>query len=349
MNVSELLTLTLWVQRNVEQGQISQKYQELHTIVHQNARTNQGNKPFEQQKNALCEALISMPLKELTNHQLEFLDSTGILSAVGQSGVDTIEDVLFRNALDLATAAQKLAELKAQIDQGVAKVTQIREGLKGCEVAGGSESHDHYLMRVSFAGNAALENVVDFKAWGSTWYDIGRGVAMAHDEPPESIKVVGATKGSIVVELAVIASIATTTSGIILAGLKVAEKVLDIRKKAEEIRGMKLKNDKLAQELKDAANTEKEEGINQITVELSAQLQLNKGAQGDKIKALDTAVKNLVSFVENGGTIDFIAPTEVEDEAEENEADREALQEAFQEIRALEKKLESIEYAGSNK
>lgn len=29
---------------------------------------------------------------------------------------------------------------------------------------------------------------------GSTWFEIGRGIAMAHDHAPEDIKVIGAQK-----------------------------------------------------------------------------------------------------------------------------------------------------------
>lgn len=81
-----------------------------------------------------------------------------------------------------------------------------------------------------------MSNLSDFKSWGSTWYDIGRGVAMGHGTPPEDIKVVGATRGSIIIELGVAYAIAATTSRIILEALKLAEKSLALRKTVEEIR-----------------------------------------------------------------------------------------------------------------
>lgn len=153
----------------------------------------------------------------------------------------------------------------------------------------------------------------------------------------------GATKGSIIIELAVVASIATTMSGIILAVLKVAEKILDIRKKAEELRGLKLKNDKLSKELEKEAENEKKDGIEQITADIAEKLKINANGDGDKVKALDTAVKNLVNFIEKGGVVDFIVPEEGASEEGEEDSNAE-LRVAFQEIRQLEKKIELLEY-----
>ena len=159
------------------------------------------------------------------------------------------------------------------------------------------ELDNEILMRVTFTGQAKMGNIKDFKTWDNPWYDIGRGIALAHGTSPEDIKIVGATTGSIIIELAVVASIATTASGIILAALKVAEKVLDIKKKAEEIRGLKLTNDKLAKDLDEAADTEKAKGIEEITVTMIKKLSIKKTGEGDKVKALETSIKNLVNLL----------------------------------------------------
>ena len=143
-------------------------------------------------------------------------------------------------------------------------------------------------------------------------------------------------------ELAVVASVATTTSGIILAALKVAEKVLEILKKAEQLKGLKLKNQNLIKELEEEAENEKKDGIEKITEEIAAKLGIQKDGQGDKIKALDTAIKNLVNFIEKGGIVDFVVPEEEGEEGVEDE-NRE-LRVAFEEIRKLEKKIELLEH-----
>jgi len=347
MNVSELFDLTYWISREIEKKQIPQKYQTLQTILQQHSQPNQQKQPFDSQKEDLINTLINVPLDQLTRDQLEFLSNLGIAQAVGDEGINTIEEVLYKNVIDVATSAQKLQEILQKISEGISKSNQIKEGLTDCVAEEEYETDNEILMRVSFTGHALMSNVTDFKSWGSIWYDIGRGIAMAHNASPEEIKIVGATKGSIIIELAVIASIATTTSGIILAALKVAEKVIDIRTKAEELRGLKMKNDKFAKDLEKEAENEKKAGIEEITGKVAQELQL-KEDEGDKVTALDKAVKNLVNFIEKGGIVDFVIPEDEEME-DGKEDENQQLRVAFLEIRKLEKKVALLEHKNPNK
>lgn len=345
MNVSELFDLTHWVTDEIVKAQIPQKYQALQKILQQHSQANQQKQPFDQQKNDLIEALEKIPLRILTKDQLLFLDKLGIEKAVGEIGIAVIEDILYKNVIDVATSAQKLQEIYQKITKGIQKSDQIKAGLDGCGFDEEYEADNEVLIRVSFIGHATMSNVVDFKKWGNIWHEIGRGIAMAHNESPEAVKIIGATKGSIIIELAVIASIATTTSGIILAALKVAEKVLDIRKKAEEIKNLKLKNKKLATDIEKEAEKEKTSGIEEISTEIIQKLNLKKDGEGDKTNALDKAVKNLVNFIESGGEVDFIIPEKtIESEENENMTPNYGdLKVTFQEIRQLENKLKLLE------
>lgn len=345
MNVSELLDLTHWISEEIEGAQIIQKYQALQTILQLNSQPNQ-QQPFESLKIDLVETLKKVPIGRLTLAQIAFLHQLGIDEFVGEDGVNIIEDILYKNVIDVATSAQKIQEIIQIMSEGVNKFKQIKSGLTGCVTEEEYEVDNEILMRISFTGHAVMANVKDFKTWGNIWYDIGRGIAMAHDAAPEDIKIVGATKGSIILELAVAVSIATTTSGIILAALKVAEKIMDIRMKAEELRGLKLKNDQLAKDLEKEAENEKKLGIEEITARISEKLAFKDG-EGDKVKALDTAVKNLVNFIEKGGVVDFIIPEDELETAGAEEDDVQKKQElrvAFQQIRQLEKKLALLVY-----
>lgn len=345
MNVSELLDLAHWISEEIEGAQIIQKYQALQTILQLNSQPNQ-QQPFESLKIDLVETLKKVPIGRLTLAQIAFLHQLGIDEFVGEDGVNIIEDILYKNVIDVATSAQKIQEIIQKMSEGVNKFKQIKSGLTGCVTEEEYEVDNEILMRISFTGHAVMANVKDFKTWGNIWYDIGRGVAMAHDAAPEDIKIVGATKGSIILELAVAVSIATTTSGIILAALKVAEKIMDIRMKAEELRGLKLKNDQLAKDLEKEADNEKKLGIEEITARISEKLAF-KDAEGDKVKALDTAVKNLVNFIEKGGVVDFIIPEdelETEGPEEDDVQKKQELRVAFQQIRQLEKKLALLVY-----
>lgn len=345
MNVSELYHLTLWIEEEVEQKNIIKMYQGLYNILQQNAQQGRQQQPFETQKDALLLSLKEVDLNSLTNDQIKFLNNLEIEQALGSRGIETIEDILYKNVIDIATSASKIAEIIQKLQNGINKSKQIKTGLLDCVDEEIYEEKNEVLMRVAFTRNASMTNIAEFKNWGSTWYDIGRGIAMAHDLTPDDVKVVGATKGSIIIELAVIASIATTTSGIILAALKVAEKVYDIRLKAEELRSLKLKNDKVVKDLEKEADNEKKEGIDEIIYVLIDELKLDGKKEGDKITALEKSVKKLVDFVDKGGEVDFIMPDEENDEVQENDSnEKNDMRVAFQEIRRLEKKLALLEH-----
>ena len=345
MNISELYNLTQWIQDEIVNKQIPQKYQNLQTILQQNSNPRQQNQPFENQKKDLIESLNTVAVYKLTQSQLIFLEELNILITVGNKGISILEDILYKNVIDIATSAQDISKILLNINAGIAKSKQIQTGLTGCVPKEDYEVNNEVLMRVCFTGHASMSNVTDFKDWGNIWYDIGRGIAMAHNETPESIKIIGATKGSIIIELAVIASIAATTSGIILSALKVAEKVLDIRKKAAEIRNLNLTNKKLANDIDKEAEIEKKIKIENISTEIIKQLKLEKDSQGDIITALNKAIKNLVNFIESGGEVDFILPDEKDDDETENKqiSNYTELKSTFQEIRILENKIKLLE------
>lgn len=341
MNVSELFNLTHWITKEIENKQVVQKYQILQSILQQHTQANQQKQPFDAQKEDLINTIRNVPLNQLTRDQLEFLSHLGIAEAIGEEGVTTIEEILYKNVIDVATSAQKIQQIVQKISTGINKSNKIKEGLTDCITEEEYEADNEILMRVSFTGHALMSNVTDFKTWGNIWYDIGRGIAMVHNASPEEVKIVGATKGSIIIELAVIASIATTASTIILAALKVAEKVIDIRLKAEELRSLRMRNDKFAKELAAEAEIEKKSGIEEITSHVSLELKLKDG-EGDKVKALDTAVKNLVNFIEKGGIVDFVIPEEEKEDGKKDENQK--LRVAFQEIRNLENKIALLEH-----
>ena len=353
MNVSELINLVYWIQLEIVDMGVRQKYQELFGIIQQNAQQNQQQQSFESQKEDLILTLQNVPLSQLGKDQAKFLDSLGIGEAVGHIGVKEVEDILYRNVIDSATAANKLTNIHQKIVEGIQRAELIQHGLRDYVVEEAYELENEVLIRVSFTGKAEMANISDLKKWSSLWYEIGRGVTMAHDASADEIKVIGATRGSVVIELAVIASFATTISGIIFAALQVADKVLDLLKKAEEIRNLKLQNSRLANTIEQEAKNEKDIGIARISENMSMELGLNKDGEGDKIAALTKAVKNLVTFIESGGDIDFVIPENIGeaengDDNDERKPDFDKLRVTFSEIRHLENKIQLLESKVNN-
>lgn len=346
MNVSELHKLTVWVSEEIEITQIPQLYHALYQVLSQNS-TQASQLPLEPQKESLIVALKNVNLERLTRDQIIFLKELGIAEYVSEEGISNIADILYKNGLDVATAAQRFQEIYQKISDGVTKSNQIKTGLSNISISEDYELDNQVLMRVTFTGDAKMGNIIDFKDWGKIWFDIGRGITLAHNVTPEDIKIVGASRGSIVIEFAVLAPIAGTFGAIIFWALTVAEKVLGLKKTAEEMRGLKLTNDKkaleLAQSIEDTAEAEKTAGIAEISIQITKQLKIKTTSEGDKVNALNTAIKNLVNFIQRGGEVDFVVP-ENEADAVNEDVNMKELRNKVQEIRKLEEKIALLEH-----
>ena len=132
MNVSELYDLAYWVSDEIVNAQIPQKYKALQTILDQHSQPKQQKQPFEDQKNDLIKTLKKVALRKLTKDQLLFLHEIGIAQVVGDEGIDVIEDILYRNAIDVAASAQKLQQIHQTLNEGIQKTDQIKVSLDGC-------------------------------------------------------------------------------------------------------------------------------------------------------------------------------------------------------------------------
>lgn len=348
MLVEELYDLTTWIKSNIVEEGIVQKYQELHQILNQNVQPNQVQQPFEEQQKKLINALKKIPLSELSFGQIELLRELGIAQNIGDEGVALIEDVLFKNAVDIANASEKIHQCISELNEGIQWAEKEEELLAKVVTSDGiTPIGDQVLLRVHFAGDASIENLSGLKQWSKIWWEIGRGISMAHNQSPESISVVGASKGSIIVSLLTANLIASTVSSIILSSLKVVEKYYDIRRKAQEVRGLELDNKEAENALERAANETKESGVEDIVKQTISELGLDQNNEGDKVNELTSATKKLVDFITKGGEVDFVMPDEEEVESSDDEgknfATKNELRIKFQEIRKLEREIKRLQ------
>ena len=357
MNISELFQLTQWIKTEIADKQIVQKYQNLINIIDENIRPNRPpnatKKPFEQEKNLLLNTLREVPLNYLTWEQLNFLDKLKIKSNVGDTAAENVEGILYKNSIDEPTIISKIKNIIGELNQGIAQSNQMKGVLENCISPEEYKLGDNVLMRVNFSGNASIKNVVDLKKWSEAWLEIGRGITMANGEAPEKLEIIGTIKGSIIIEFVLAPILIGSFSYLIKNVLNLISGVYEIKIQIEEFKNLKLKNDFLkstAKEfdpiikgLEDTYEKSKNDGIEKITNDESERLKIsNKNNDGEKITALKKATQNILNFIENGGGVDFVNPT--------NNEDREKLKEltdGFIKIRELENKVKQLEHKKS--
>ena len=344
MNTEELIGATIWLDREVKSQRILQNYSELYSRLQSTA--NGSPQSFGDQRDQLVVKLRAVNLLLLTNEQRDFLSRLNLIDHLGSAGAAELEDALFKNSIDPVTAAAKVASIISDIQQAVDRSDQIKNSLSGLiEVK--KELTEEALIRVTFDGQASIKDVSDLKKWATEWHDIGRGIAMAVGATPKDIKVVGAQKGSIIIELATAYGIAQVIATTLLKALEVAEKVISIRKMALEADNLKLNNALLLEQIKTAAEKANTDGLETITNEVK--VGIGRQLNGEEQKALDNAVKKLLSFVQKGGEVDVVLPIEIFDSSDDEEVDfatekMKSLRADIHRIRALEAGIKAIDY-----
>ena len=357
MNISELFQLTQWIRTEIADKQIVQKYQNLINIIDENIRPNRPSnatkRPFEQEKNLLLNTLREVPLNYLTGEQLNFLDKLRIKSNVGDTAAENVEDILYKNSIDEPTIISKIKNIIGELNQGITQSNQMKAVLENCISPEEYELGDNVLMRVNFSGNASIKNVVGLKKWSEAWFEIGRGITMANGEAPEKLEIIGTIKGSIIIEFVLAPILIYSFSSLIKNVLNLISEVYEIKIKIEELKNWKLKNgllkltseelDPMIKKLEDTYEKSKNDGIEKITNNESERLKISdENNDGEKITVLKKATQNILNFIENGGRVDFVNPT--------NNEGREKLKEltdGFIKIRELENRVKQLEHKKS--
>jgi len=336
----------MWIDEEITTPQIAALYSRLADAIQNNA--NGSPQAYSQQRDELIEILRNVNVFRLSQAQREFVEKLQLWQHVGAVGVAELEGNLYKNSLDVATAAENVRKIASDIQSAVDRSNQIRGSLKGLvEIA--RDPSDQILIRVVFDGAASIDDLVGLKKWTAEWHDIGRGLAMAVGAAPEDIRVVGANKGSLVIVLATVYGIAQVVATVLLKSLEVAEKVLNLQKMGQEVKNLGLTNTKLEKEILASTEAERKAGIEAISRDVTVELSVTRQLDGEQQSTLENSVKKLISFIEKGGQVDLVLPVESKDEgkAEELSSDGQKirrLRDDVQRIRAIESEMKMLDH-----
>ncbi|MDC5822388.1 hypothetical protein OPW19_21450 [Vibrio europaeus] len=347
MQVSELNEVVTWVDENIRVSGLLSLYQGLHAVVNQNAqrRNNQQAVPFETQKQQLFDALNNIDVNELNLSQLSVLERLEIDGLVGPKAVEKIEDILSRNTIDVVTAASQINELVQKLNNGLNLVNQLVAPLNKIVVENVDEDSvkkNEALMRVHFQWDSSIRNVDEFKQWGAKWNTISYGFTRALGKTNTDMRITGASKGSVILELVSDTAVIAMIGGGIKWTLDAIKTGLEIRHQVKATENLqvdtKLKEQMIAL-LDESMKNHKKSSIETITEQLIADNKLNEnGDKGDIYAALKQSVKELYEFVDGGGEVDFSPHKEQEKEEQlallKNHANK--AREISSEIRAIE-------------
>ena len=283
MQVDELYALTLWIKSNIADQGVPKRYSALQQKLQQNAQANQQRVSFEDEKNVLLELVRNIPLEQLTDLQFQTLLEIGIAPYVGPGGVNYVEDTLFKNAIDVATAAERMQSALNSINAGIEWSTQTSKQLKRLadsnlidEIGPGE-----ILIRVKFSEAAKISNMDELKEWSRIWWEIVRGITLLHGKSPEAVRIISASKGSILLDLLAYAAFANVLLITINGSLKATERIQTIRLKEQEIKSLKLQNKATEIALGEALEEERRQRIEAITSEVLKSIKAPSAPDGE--------------------------------------------------------------------
>jgi len=349
MEVEELYHLSKWVQHNG--NFVAKKYQALMKLMAGNLAQNNQNQnqkqPIRESWQDLCDTLERMNLTQLNFQQLKHLEDIGIIQYLGEQGARYVKRTVKESAYDPATGAEEIKKAHSAINSAVQQFIGLQEALAAVQLTPVSFAHDieddEALARIQFTSDASINNIADLKKWSNDWNDIVRGIGLCVGETPQNVRVIGASRGSILVWIggtmlfvSLMAHMSRKISGIVLDGLRVAEAIEDLRRK-------KISNAAIEQALREQQK-EKETRAEQELVDELKQKSVNFQPEHDA--HLKTAVKKFMQFSKKGGVVDYIEPPRDEVELEAVEDDDAAafdpIVQVTQELRDLISEIRSI-------
>src|ERR1700677_27938 len=191
MNVDELWGLTQWYDTEIIGRKIPEQYTQLQGLLRANTQPNAARQPFEAVKDSLIQSVNAVNIWALTQEQRSVLERVNVSQHIGSAGATEINDILFRNAIDIATAANKVQEISQQFAVVNETFQKLRTGLTGViKISPSKLKPEEVLIRVRFTRDAEIENVVDLKDWSASWFTISRGISMAQGATPGDVRVV---------------------------------------------------------------------------------------------------------------------------------------------------------------
>ncbi len=345
MNLSEMDALADWVYQHVVRLGLVERYDGL---LHKFREMSKGEPSSFREETEELEyrfRLIEEQMVGLNQSQLEILRAFGIEPYIGRKGLIKLEDLLFREGLNIDEVKEELSAAIRRLSEGLKRIANIQTALDGVNLKGPEYSSEESIIRIYFAGGAGIKNIVDLKTWGNKWHEIGRGIAMAHDKAPESVRITGAGQGSLYIELAAFSAFALTiarASKTISEALKNYYEAMKFRAEANRI----YNEDEDVQKLLEQKEKEIHESIvEKVVSTIKEQIQSEREITQDALKPLDYAVRNLVSFYEGGGDLEFINAQLM---SAENEEQGTTFFELTREIRMLREQTKLLEHDSQN-
>ena len=320
MNIAQVINLAKWVEATLPK--VGESFHQLHQRLEHNA-TQPRKKPLRDQLQNLLAVLETMSFERLTNEEIGLLRDMEVLSFLGLTGRAFVNDTVTVGDFDPASAAADILSAMQKIGEVGSKMHKFLIAIQefGLEKFNDEQQMmDLSLVRVRFKEEASIDDVGDLKRWAADWHDIARGAAVAVGTTPQSVKVVGANNGSVIITLGTIATVTMVLAIIAKNAASIASEVLSIANDIEDFRHKRRLNQVIENELKLQQRKVEETGVEDTLTEIKEKVPYLGENEVDNV--LRKSIGKYFNFYKKGGDVDFIPPRSKPSEVDEGVEDQ---------------------------
>ena len=341
MDTAQVINLAKWVADTLPH--VSETFGQLHQKLEHNAMQPQ-KVPLRDQLQNLLAVLENMSFELLTNEEIDLLREMEVLSFLGQTGRTFVNDTVTVGNFDPASAAADILSAMQKIDEVNLKMVNFLATVQelGLEKFNDEQQMmDLSLVRVRFKEEASIDDVGELKRWAADWHDIARGAAVAVGTTPQSVKVVGANNGSVIITLGTIATVTMVLAIIAKNACRIASEVLSIANDIEDFRHKRRLNKVIEDELKSQQRKVEETGVEDTLTEIKDRVPYL--GENEVENVLRKSIGKYLNFYKKGGDVDFIPPRSKPSEVDEGVEDQALLKQIAEQAHDNERLVGIIE------
>lgn len=343
MQVAELLRLVPWYSSGGG-AEANRKLQALQQAVQYHVQGSQRVplipliEDYEQQ-------IDKLSYNALSDAQKKLLEEAGVLIYFSPGGKKIIREIVEQSGYDPATAFGELGKAITAFSNFESNLSTLYNGLNafGMASADDVEDSDKVIVRIHFSGRAGINNIADFKLWGSDWYDIVRGITKCIGCAPEDFEIVGASTGSVTIIAGVSLAIAKFLAILAKQVNIIVKEIYEIRNTIEDFKHKTYVNAELRNAFKSTLDEHENKGPDLI---LEAMKKAYPGIiTGEAENWLKSSIQKFISFSDKGGEVELLPPSVAEEDAPEAEAIKEVTQ-IVKEVRKLRDEVQQLMLPG---
>ena len=323
MQTNELYALALWFEQNIEQDPVQNHYSSLYNNL-KNLIGNPSEKNLKEVENLkvsqyekLIQRLSTIDTFGLTDTQNNILRNMDLNSIVLTESTEYLNNLLLLpqdNSYVASTLKFDIDRLTMAVSSFKAIRIHMAKVLNEQYLTTTSISETKCLTRLKFHNDAAINNVVNLKDWSKSWFTIARGFSMAVNQKPQDFEIIGADKGSLIIDLMLNIEVVKLITETLTSMAELATQLTALKMAIDGVKALKGKMDedtynKMLQQVTENVTKDEKEIVQKVVEHLkNEELILDQTCQNELV----SAIRELTKFNQKGGSLNCIANKENE-------------------------------------